>query len=408
MRIATSTMFEAGTTQMSNLQSKLARTQQQLATEKRMLTAADDPIAAARALEVTQSKAVNTQFVANRQNARQSLSEVELSLTRATSIVQDVQELAVKANNGILTDADRKSMVKELEGHLDDMLGVANARDGAGSYLFAGFRTTTAPFAKTAGGADYLGDQGQRQLQVASSRQIPASASGSEVFEKNRTGNGTFVTGANAANSGTGVISSGTVSNKAALANTSYEVNFAVSGTPATTTYSVVDKKTGLPPPDLVGPQPFVPDQQIAFGGVSFHIKGDPAAGDKFSLDPSSNQSVFKTMTDMLATLRAPTSTPADLAKLSNGLSKASENMNAALDNVLAVRSTVGSHQKELDTLDSAGEDLNIQYETTLSNLQDLDMVAAITQFTQQQMSLEAAQKSFKSLSGLSLFNYIG
>ena len=63
---------------------------------------------------------------------------------------------------------------------------------------------------------------------------------------------------------------------------------------------------------------------------------------------------------------------------------------------------------KELDTLDTAGDDLNIQYETTLSKLQDLDLVAAITQFTQQQTALEAAQKSFKSLSGLSLFNYIG
>jgi flagellar hook-associated protein 3 FlgL len=62
---------------------------------------------------------------------------------------------------------------------------------------------------------------------------------------------------------------------------------------------------------------------------------------------------------------------------------------------------------KELDNLDSTGDDLNIQYQTTLGDLQDLDMVKAISLFSQQQQTLQAAQMSFKTMSGLSLFNYI-
>ncbi|HEU4374968.1 MAG TPA: flagellar hook-associated protein 3, partial [Telluria sp.] len=49
----------------------------------------------------------------------------------------------------------------------------------------------------------------------------------------------------------------------------------------------------------------------------------------------------------------------------------------------------------------------DVQYASTLTNLQDLDYVKAISQFTQQQTTLDAAQKSFKSMSSLSLFNYI-
>jgi len=67
----------------------------------------------------------------------------------------------------------------------------------------------------------------------------------------------------------------------------------------------------------------------------------------------------------------------------------------------------VGSRLKELDTLDSAGDDLDLQYASTLSGLQDLDVVKAISQFSQQQTTLQAAQKSFTAMSGLSLFNYI-
>jgi flagellar hook-associated protein 3 FlgL len=42
-----------------------------------------------------------------------------------------------------------------------------------------------------------------------------------------------------------------------------------------------------------------------------------------------------------------------------------------------------------------------------LSNLIEVDTVQAISLFTQQQINLEAAQKSYKTLTGLSLFNFI-
>jgi flagellar hook-associated protein 3 FlgL len=73
----------------------MARTQNQLATNKRMLTAADDPIASARALEVTQSKSLNTQYATNRSNANSSLSLVEGALSDSGDLLQDVQTLVV-------------------------------------------------------------------------------------------------------------------------------------------------------------------------------------------------------------------------------------------------------------------------------------------------------------------------
>ena len=406
MRISTSTMYETGVAQLNTLQSNIARTQQQLASNRRMLSAADDPIAAARALEVTQTKAVNTQFATNRDNARASLAQVDLRLGGVTSLIQDVQSLAIKAGNGVLSAADRQSLAVELEGQLEDMMGLANSTDGAGTYLFAGYKSSTVPFTRTAAGAQYAGDQGQRELQVSSSRKIAISDPGSAIFESNMTGNGKFATTASAANVGTGVVSNGTVTNAAQLTGHQYEVSFAGSGSGAT--YTVLDKNTGAAPAGMAGPQPFVPGQNIEFDGMSFKMRGSPTAGDQFAVDPSARQSVFKTMTDLIATLRAPVGGPTNTTAYSNGLVKANENLVSALDSVLSVRSSAGSRMKELDTLDTAGEDLNIQYESTLSKLQDLDLVAAITQFTQQQTTLEAAQKSFKSLSGLSLFNYIG
>ena len=104
MRISTRMIYEQGSTQLNNLQSALNRTQMQLSTNRRNLTPADDPIASARALEVTQSQALNTQFVTNRSNATNFLSQEELALKSTTNLIADVQELVVKAGNPGLRD----------------------------------------------------------------------------------------------------------------------------------------------------------------------------------------------------------------------------------------------------------------------------------------------------------------
>ena len=70
MRISTQTLFDTGAARIGDLQSGLAKTQQQISTGRRILTPADDPVGAARALEVTQSQSLNTQYGVNRQNAK--------------------------------------------------------------------------------------------------------------------------------------------------------------------------------------------------------------------------------------------------------------------------------------------------------------------------------------------------
>lgn len=409
MRISTLSIYGNATAQLNTLQSALARTQMQLSTDRRILTPADDPVASARALEVSQSKEMNAQFATNRASARSSLSSVEGALQNAGDLLQDIQQLAINAGNGTMLPQDREALATELEGRLEDLLGVANTTDGAGGFLFSGYMATTQPFTRTPGGAAYQGDQGQRQLQVGASRKIPLSASGSAVFENNPTGNGSFQTQAAKTNTGAAIISSGSVTDRAqANAGRDYKLTFAVTGTPAVTTYSVVDTTTGTDVP--VAGQTAVayePGKTISFGGLSFDIKGAPANGDVFTAKPSEKQSVFTTVTDLIAALRAPADGSTGKAALTNSLNTAIDNLKSAHDNVLTVQASVGAHMKEIDYLDSAGDDLDIQYAATLGDLQDLDTVKAISDFSMQQTTLQAAQMSFKTMSGLSLFNYL-
>ena len=90
-----------------------------------------------------------------------------------------------------------------------------------------------------------------------------------------------------------------------------------------------------------------------------------------------------------------------------NALAGNLKNIDQSLENVSRVRSTVGSGLKEIDALANAGEDKQLQYDSSLSALQDLDYAKAITEMSKKQLQLEAAQLSFKQTSQLSLFNIL-
>ncbi|WP_426190364.1 flagellar hook-associated protein FlgL [Massilia sp. DWR3-1-1] len=405
MRISTNSMYAASSTQLGTLQTQLARTQMQLSTNKKLLAPSDDPIASARALEVTQSQSINSQFATNRANARSSLSQEEVVLSGVQSLIQDVQGIAVAAGGGTNAAADRTTYANELQGRLDDLIALANSSDGNGGYVFSGFRSSTPPFVKNGAAVDYNGDQGEVQLQVAGARKLAINDAGSSVFTGIATANGTFATAANPSNTGTGVVSSGSVVNPSALTGRNYSLDFAVTNTGATT-YTITDQ-SAAPPVAMVSGASYLAGQAITVAGQQFDIKGTPGDGDQFTVKPSDRQSLFTTVSKLIDTLRAPATTDKEKATLDKGLQDAIGNLALGLDNVLAVRSSVGSRMKELDSLDSIGSDIDLQYAATLSGLQDLDIVSAISMFSQQTQTLQAAQKTFTSISGLSLFNYI-
>ena len=94
-------------------------------------------------------------------------------------------------------------------------------------------------------------------------------------------------------------------------------------------------------------------------------------------------------------------------AQFRNQLNVAQAGLGNALDNVLSVRATAGGRLNELDSLENAGSDLRLQYQATLSQLQDTDYNEAVSRLSRQQVSLQAAQQTFTKVAGLSLFNYL-
>lgn len=408
MRISTSSLYSANISSLDTLQVQIAQTTQQISTGQRILDPSMDPVGAARAIELTLSSSTNTQFAANNTAATNSLSLSDGILQSVTSLLQSAHDTAVTGAAGnSMSDANRKALATDLQGRLNDLLGLANSTDGNGNYLYSGAQGSVQPFVNTASGVVYQGDDVQRNMQVAPSRQISSSDSGADIFMRIRNGNGTFQAASATANSGTGIISQGVVTNAALYSANSYQVTFGAGGT----TYSITDV-TGGPPGVAVAGQTgvaYTSGQAISFNGIQFSITGTPAAGDTFNVTPSTNQSVFDTLNKLITTLSTPLAgaSAATIAANGQAMSDGISALGQDLNSVLGVRATTGSRLNELTALQTTGTQLGLQYKQTLSTIQDTDYNKAATDLAQQKLILQAAQQSFALVSKLSLFNYM-
>jgi flagellar hook-associated protein 3 FlgL len=403
MRISTNMIFSSGGSNISDLQSALNRTQQQIASGQRILSPSDDPIGSARALVIGQSSSINDQLAVNRASARNSLSSAEQTLSSVTEVLHTIKTSLVAAGNGVLGNTERNFIATELQGYLDQMVGYANATDGVDSYLFSGFSSTTAPYTKLPGGAKYNGDQGQRSLQVDSSRQLPISEVGSQIFGNIRSSANQFILTPGRTNSGqTAVVVGVDPATAASLTGNKYSLVFDVTGL----NFTVTNKDTGAV---VVPSTVYTSPQTVIVDGMSLNLSnnpGVPSAGDSFTIDPG-NQDIFKTLSDAINLLKTPIVSANDKLDFTAGLDLANGNIDKAMNNVLVARAGFGINLKALDSLDTAGESTSLIYKQEMLSIMDLDYAKAITELNQNQIILQAAQQSFMKTSGMSLFNYL-
>jgi flagellar hook-associated protein 3 FlgL len=398
MRISTSGMHRNALTAMLQQQSDLSKIQNQIATGKRVNTPADDPVAAVHIIELQRALQESAQFKANSDVATNRLTLEEQAMADVTSVLHKVRELTIQANNASVDDASRKLIATEVRGRLGELIDIANRRDANAEYIFAGYSTQTQPFAMNAGAVTYAGDQGNRLLQVGPSQRVADSHSGFDAFMQIAEGNGTFVVDAANANTGTGSISAGSVSDLSLWVPDDYTLRFT-----AANTWEVVDSSAAV-----VTTGTYSGEQgTVSFNGISVSIKGTPAIGDEFQITESHTEDLFTTLNSLVSSLEAPASGGPARAQLSTDLGVTLQQLDKSLDHMLGVRAEVGTRLSSLDNAAASREDHEVELQRMTSDLRDLDYAEAITRMNQQLVGLQAAQASYAQISQLSLFNYL-
>lgn len=397
MRITNSLNQSQFLASISALEQGIAQTNNQLSTNQSFTTASQNPVAAGSVNNYNQALAQSQQFDTNANSAKTNLSTEDTALTNVQSQLQSLRNLALEANSGTVTGSDLTAIATQATQIQNSLLSLANTQNGNGEYIFGGYAAQAQPFTQSAAGATYNGDTGQRQVQIATGHTIADGDNGDAVFNQIPTGNGTFAVTAAAANSGGGIVGATTVADPAAYDKGTYAINFT-----SPTTYQVVDANNAV-----VTSGAYASGDTISFKGVQVTLTGAPATGDSFSVAPSTNQSLFTSVQDLVTALRSP-STAGNTAPLNNAISTALNNIDQALTQTSNVQASVGGRLNSITTQLSVSSSQELQLKSSISSLQGLDYATAITTLDQQNTTLSAALQAYTQTQGLTIFKYIG
>ncbi|MBB5467735.1 flagellar hook-associated protein 3 FlgL [Paraburkholderia sp. CI2] len=406
MRISTQQYFSMNVANMSNQQAQLSQIYQEISSGQSLTTPADNPLGAAQAVQLSSTASALSQYATNQNAALTSLQAEDSTLSNVITTLQSANTLGLRAGDGSLNDADRTAIAAQLTALRDQLVTSANATDGSGNALFAGFQNSTQAFTTdAAGNVTYTGDTGTRTVQVTGSNAVSTGDNGLSVFMSVGATNAQPIASGDPANTGSGVIGAVSVKDPTNAGNAdSYQIQFSGSG--SSLTYTVTDTTTGV----AGTAQPYTAGSDITIAGQTVEITGTPAANDKFTVQPANQAgtNVFANLNAMIAALQQPVSgNPAASATLQNALNTGLSQLGNTLNNVTAVQASVGGREQEVKALQTVTETNSLQTQSDLADLTQTDMVSTISKYSMQQAALQASQQAFVQIQNMSLFQYI-
>jgi len=185
-RVTQSTIFRTLTSSVDRLQRQLARAQEEVSSQKKLLSASDDPAGAAQANRL---RGENTSLKALDDGigfGTAVLGAQDGALDQAGNLVARAQEIATQQASGLTTPEARQQASEEVAQIERGMLTLANTQV-AGRYVFGGLATGPQPFANLDDpGFDpttaYSGSTTPFTLPIASGQTVTLTTPGDQVF----------------------------------------------------------------------------------------------------------------------------------------------------------------------------------------------------------------------------------
>lgn len=181
MRLSTTYMYQQQIDSLSKALTNYNTLGIQLSAGQTLLKPSDDPNAASQAVGYQSALSRMGQFDTARTYAQDALGQEDNVLTSISGLLsKDLAGKIVAGGSGTYSDQDRQALATELQGVRNNLLDLANSRNSDGRYIFAGYKTGSAPF-KTDG--TYVGGTTPMTQKVADSTDMQVTTTGNDIFQ---------------------------------------------------------------------------------------------------------------------------------------------------------------------------------------------------------------------------------
>ena len=187
-RMSSAQMHQGSLNVIFDAQARLQKTQEALATGKKVNEASDDPVASAQITAVRAELSRLEVMQKNVNTAYDELAMTESALSSAEDLISRAREISVQGANSVLGPEDRAILAAEVEAIRDQLFKLANTQSSMGDYIFAGHAIDRPAFADNDGNYEFQGDEGQRVLNIATGVTVNVRSVGADVIGDGETG----------------------------------------------------------------------------------------------------------------------------------------------------------------------------------------------------------------------------
>jgi flagellar hook-associated protein 3 FlgL len=166
---------------ISSAQRQLLEVQNQLSTGKRLISPSDSPGDAAIAQQIRKLLEQRKAYADNLTRAGSHLGEVDSTLGQLSDLLQQAQTLASANVGSDVTPEARQSAAAIADALFRQLMDIGN-HQFEGVYIFAGDRSTDAPFVEVGGGVKFTGTDNVLRNAFDQSVVLPFMVDGQAVF----------------------------------------------------------------------------------------------------------------------------------------------------------------------------------------------------------------------------------
>lgn len=193
MRIADSTMYDGFLNSYETSTAKMQKTMTQLASQKQLTEASDDPLKASKIISLDTSIDQNSMYGDTIQDGISWNQMQDSALSSISDVMLRMRDLIQNSANGTNGSEVNSANKAEIEQDMGQIVDTLNTKYG-NKYIFAGENTTTKPFeleknaAGDVTGLKYNGTNGNLSRQIADNVSVDLFADGSKFISNSDVG----------------------------------------------------------------------------------------------------------------------------------------------------------------------------------------------------------------------------
>ncbi len=206
LRFPGSILFLKASSNINIANAQVVKSSGQVSSGKKIQTLSDDPALSSRLIKLNRENLSLDRYQETSSQAKIYVDNGASTLQNISDLIVRAKEIALSASNQTMAESDRSALADEVQGLLDQSLGLANFQV-AGRYLFSGTRTSVQPYSVSSEDGQnltsYHGNNGSLELLVQAGVFMGVTSAGPQAFQEQSRGTTEF-SGSTGAEPGTG------------------------------------------------------------------------------------------------------------------------------------------------------------------------------------------------------------